>query len=140
MARADGLAIASGISGASLMENAGRAVADAVNARGVGGAVVVVAGPGNNGGDGFVAARILAERGVSVRVALLGDRAGLKGDAAEAARRWDGPVEPAEPSALGSSALIVDGLFGAGLSRPVVEGPARSLIEAINASEAPVVG
>ena len=70
------------------MENAGRAVADAVARMSPHGApmVCVVAGPGNNGGDGFVCARVLAERGYPVRLLLLGDRDRLKGDAAEAAR------------------------------------------------------
>ena len=75
MAEADRRTIAGGVAGIALMENAGRAVADAVTARhppGLG--VAVVAGPGNNGGDGFVAARFLAERGYRVRVLLVGDR------------------------------------------------------------------
>src|SRR5919197_3984350 len=89
MALADGLAIASGISGVELMENAGRAVADRVSGRRSSGSrIVVVAGIGNNGGDGFVAARVLRERGFSVRVLLLGATARLKGDPALAAQRW----------------------------------------------------
>src|ERR1044071_10457325 len=100
MARADQLAIASGIPGAVLMENAGRAVADVVAGRRPSGRIVVVAGPGNNGGDGFVAARLLAERGFEVSAALLGERGALKGDAAAAAGGWSGPVEPAEPHSV----------------------------------------
>src|SRR6516162_6251386 len=81
--------IALGVGGIALMENAGRAVADAVAARHPPGLrVAVVAGPGNNGGDGFVAARILAERGYRVRILLVGNRDRLKGDAALAAQRW----------------------------------------------------
>ncbi len=140
MAEADRLTIAAGIAGLELMERAGRAVADAV-ARGAprgSPLIVVVAGPGNNGGDGFVCARILAERGFQVRLALLGDRAALKGDAAAVADRWPGPAEQATPSALKGAGLIVDALFGAGLDRPV-EGPARAMIEAINAAKVPVI-
>ena len=138
MARADQLTIASGTPGAVLMENAGRAVAQAVAARRPQGPVVVVAGPGNNGGDGFVAARILAEQGFQVRVALLGDRAALKGDAATAAARWTGPVETAEPRSVRGARLIVDALFGAGLNRPV-EGRALAIIEAISAETTPSI-
>jgi hydroxyethylthiazole kinase-like uncharacterized protein yjeF len=139
MAQADRLTIASGIPGIDLMEAAGRAVADAVSARHPPGTrVVVVAGPGNNGGDGFVAARVLADRRYRARVLLLGDRGRLKGDAAQAASRWQGPVEPASPHALAPADVIIDALFGAGLDRPV-EGAARALIEAMNASGAPIV-
>src|SRR5476649_1614620 len=108
MAEADRLAIASGIPGIELMENAGRAVADAVPR---GRRVVVVAGSGNNGGDGFVAACHLAERGHSVRVSVIADRNRLKGDAALAADRWRGPVEAATPASLGDCDLIIDALF-----------------------------
>jgi len=137
MAEADRLAIEGGVPGIRLMEAAGRAVADAVS-RHAPGAVCVVAGPGNNGGDGFVCARILAERGYPVRLLLLGDRDRLKGDAAEAARGWSGPVEPAEPARLAGASLVIDALFGAGLDRPVT-GAARAMIEAINATTGPVI-
>jgi ADP-dependent NAD(P)H-hydrate dehydratase / NAD(P)H-hydrate epimerase len=139
MAQADRLTIASGTPGIELMEAAGRAVADAVSARQPPGTrVAVVAGPGNNGGDGFVAARVLADRRYRVRMLLLGDRGRLKGDAAEAASRWQGAVDPASPHALDAVHVIIDALFGAGLDRPV-EGGARALIEAMNANGAQVV-
>jgi hydroxyethylthiazole kinase-like uncharacterized protein yjeF len=140
MAEADRLAISAGTPGIQLMENAGRAVADAVAKALPQGApvIAVVAGPGNNGGDGFVCARILAARGYPVQLLLLGERGALKGDAAEAATRWTGALEPATPAALKGAGLIVDALFGAGLDRPV-EGPARSMIEAMNAAGVPVV-
>jgi hydroxyethylthiazole kinase-like uncharacterized protein yjeF len=138
MAEADRLAIAGGIAGSELMESAGRAVAEAVAERHPSGSrIVVVAGPGNNGGDGFVAARLLAERGARVEVMLLGDIGRLKGDAALAAKKWTGPVAAAEPAALAGAEVVIDALFGAGLDRPV-EGAARALIEAINAGKAPV--
>lgn len=137
MAEADRLAIAGGVAGLELMENAGRAVADAA-ARMQGRRVVVVAGPGNNGGDGFVAARYLAERGAAARVSVVGDRKRLKGDAALAAQRWTGPTEEASPASLRDSDLIIDALFGAGLDRNV-DGLPRAMITAMNASGVPII-
>src|SRR5215467_4404019 len=140
MGEADRLAMAGGIGGMTLMENAGRAVADRVAANhAIGASVVVVAGPGNNGGDGFVAARLLAQQGYDVRVLLVGGRDRLKGDAALAAQRWSDPMEPAAPEVLSAPdkpvAAIVDALFGAGLDRPV-EGVAHAMIMAMNTSRA----
>src|SRR3982074_261413 len=124
MAEADRLAIAAGVAGITLMETAGRAVADSVAAKHPPGTrVSIVAGPGNNGGDGFVAARLLAERGYRVRLLLAGDRERLKGDG--------GPCGAARPAALMPAEVVVDALFGAGLDRPV-EGVARAMIEAMN--------
>jgi len=145
MAECDRRAIADGIPGIKLMENAGRAVADAVARHPLGTRVLVVAGPGNNGGDGFVAARVLSERGYPVRVMLLGPLEALRGDAALAAQSWIGPaeppgaaVEPARAQAIAGAGVIVDALFGAGLNR-AVSGEARALIEAMNASATPIV-
>ena len=98
----------------------------------------MLCGPGNNGGDGFVAARVLAERGWPVRLALVGAREKLKGDAAAAAVRWTGPVEPLAPAAIGDATLIIDAIFGAGLARPI-EGAAREVLVAIEAARLPVV-
>src|SRR5262245_55100047 len=98
MAEADRLASAGGIASIDLMENAGRAIAERVDGGGHS-RIVVVAGPGNNGGDGFVAARLLAGRGHAVRVLLTGSMDRLRGDAALAARRWSGPTETAAPDA-----------------------------------------
>lgn len=134
MGRADKAAVARGVASLTLMENAGRAVADvAAGMIGNGGGILVVCGPGNNGGDGFVAARLLKADGHDVRVALLGDRAALKGDAAEMARRWDGPVEKASADSVAGTALIVDAVFGAGLTRPL-DGEAAKAVAAMNAS------
>lgn len=139
MAKADRLTIAGGVPSIVLMERAGRAVADAVCAILRGRSVIVVAGPGNNGGDGFVAARVLAERGHDVRVLMVGDQDKLRGDAATAAGGWKGRTEAAAPERLGEGGcVIVDALFGAGLDRPV-EGLPRAMIEAMNASGAPAV-
>jgi hydroxyethylthiazole kinase-like uncharacterized protein yjeF len=138
MGECDRLTIVGGTAGMALMEKAGRAVADAVARHPLGTRIVVVAGPGNNGGDGFVAARVLAERGYPVRVMLLGDVAALRGDAAEAARLWARPVEAATPGALAGAGVIVDALFGAGLNR-AVEGAALAMIEAMNACGSAVV-
>ena len=137
MAEADRLTIAAGTPGIELMERAGRAVADAVLAQKPS-HVTVVAGPGNNGGDGFVAARILAEHSYKTKVLLVGDRAKLKGDAAIAADRWKGIAQPASPDKIPRDGVIVDALFGAGLDRPI-EGFARSLINAIDSSGAHIV-
>src|SRR5450432_3829572 len=91
MGEADRRTIESGVSGQTLMENAGAAVAQAVMKRhSPGSKVAVVAGIGNNGGDGFVAARHLADAGYRVAVFVIGNRDSIKGDAAEAARQWAG--------------------------------------------------
>jgi len=130
MYRADAAAIAAGISGERLMEAAGAGVARAVRDLGGPRPTVVLCGPGNNGGDGFVAARLLKQEGWPVRLALLGDRRRLKGDARTNSDRWDGPVEPLDPAVLDGAEIVVDALFGAGLARPL-EGVARATIEAI---------
>src|SRR6516164_1296875 len=136
MAEADRLTIAGRVAGIELMENAGRAVADCVSARHRSGSrIIVVAGPGNNGGDGFVAARLLAERGYAVRLMLKGSPDRLKGDAALAAQRWSGPIETAECERVVDAEAIAEALFGAGLDRQV-EGAPRTLIEAMNAARA----
>jgi ADP-dependent NAD(P)H-hydrate dehydratase / NAD(P)H-hydrate epimerase len=138
MERADRLTIASGTPGLSLMLSAGQAVAEAAMDLTEEGPIVVVAGRGNNGGDGFVAAAELAARGREVSVVLLCERDSLQGDAASAARGWKYPVLPFNPQALGKPALIIDALFGAGLNRPV-KGEPHEMIEAINANGAPVL-
>ena len=138
MERADRLTIAAGTPGFALMMSAGQAVAEAAMDLVEEGPIVVVAGRGNNGGDGFVAAAELAARGRDVSIILLCERDSLQGDAALAARGWKYPVLPFNPQAIGKPALIIDALFGAGLNRPV-KGDPLEMIEAINANGAPVL-
>jgi ADP-dependent NAD(P)H-hydrate dehydratase / NAD(P)H-hydrate epimerase len=138
MERADRLTIAAGTPGFALMLSAGQAVAVAAMDLVEEGSILVVAGPGNNGGDGFVAAAELAARGREVQVILLCERDRLQGGAASAARGWKFPVLPFNPQAIGRPALIIDALFGAGLNRPA-EGDPHDMIEAINANGAPVL-
>jgi NAD(P)H-hydrate epimerase len=139
MRRVDAAAIDGGVPGLRLMEAAGAAVAARARARlPAGGKTVVLCGPGNNGGDGFVAARLLAEAGYGVNLVLLGERAALKGDAALAAEAWTGPVRQADGNPLPSCDLVIDALFGAGLSRDL-DGAARALVEAVNAAGVPVL-
>jgi ADP-dependent NAD(P)H-hydrate dehydratase / NAD(P)H-hydrate epimerase len=139
MAEADRLTIEGGVPGIALMERAGQAVADAVVANFRTGAhVVVVAGPGNNGGDGFVTGRVLRENGYRTEIMAVGDHRRLGGDAAVAAARWGGPVIPADPAALSGADVVIDALFGAGLDRPV-DGLPKAMIEGMNAQPAPVI-
>lgn len=138
MARADQLAAEAGTPFVELMESAGAAVAREIVARFEKLETLVLCGPGNNGGDGFVVARKLREAGWHVRLAMFGSVEKLKGEAAEHAGTWTGQVAEATPEVIGDAGLIVDALLGAGLDRDV-EGPLRALIEAMNASAAKVV-
>jgi len=136
MYRADALAVAVGVASLTLMENAGQAIVRAVEDRWAPRPVAILCGPGNNGGDGFVAARLLATKGWTVRLALLGEAANLKGDAKANAGRWTGRTETLSPDILAGAELVIDALFGAGLTRPL-EGAAAAVIKAI---DVPVVG
>lgn len=139
MTRADQLTIAAGTAGLALMEAAGLAVAEAVRRHLPSGThVTVMTGPGNNGGDGFVAARILAEAGYIVSVAMTTARDKLKGDAGFAAAAWTGFSKGLSPSVADEADLIIDGIFGAGLDRPV-EGVVAQTIDAVNRSGVPVI-
>lgn len=117
MNAADRAAIAAGTPGAVLMQNAGDAVALEIARRWSPRPTTILCGPGNNGGDGFVVAVALAQTGWTVRVALLGRIEDLRGDAQFHAARWHGGVEPVAPAAVEGASLVVDALFGSGLSR-----------------------
>src|SRR6185295_20251013 len=139
MGRADRLAVAAGTPSLTLMDAAGRAVAAAAAELGGGGASVAVAcGPGNNGGDGFVAARVLRAQGHRVRVGLLGRREALRGDAAVMAGRWEGEIATLSAATLAGADIIVDAMFGDGLSR-ALDGAAAEVVAAINNAGRPVV-
>jgi ADP-dependent NAD(P)H-hydrate dehydratase / NAD(P)H-hydrate epimerase len=130
MSEADRLTIASGFPGRELMENAGAAVARAVAERHRPGTkVIVVAGTGNNGGDGFVAARHLRDADFAVALFLAGSPGRIKGDAAQAARRWGGSTSTVFD--LAGAEVVIDALFGAGLDRPIT-GDMLAIVEAIN--------
>lgn len=138
MYRADALAVSGGMTGERLMEAAGFAVAREVRRRFRPCRVAILCGPGNNGGDGFVAARLLTRDGYVVRVALLGEVVNLKGDAATMAERWTGEVVPLAPSVLERVDVVVDALFGAGLARPL-EGIVHAMIEDMARRRLPVI-
>lgn len=131
----------------SLMQRAGRAAADhALHLLSTqpSPAVLLLAGPGNNGGDAFETAMHLAEAGCDATVMFAGEAASLPADAAEALRQVQqcGAIHIIGPDlvhvAAGNWALVVDGLFGIGLSRPIQD-PLRSLIEVVNALPCPVL-
>ena len=139
MGQADELTVAAGTSSFALMERAGLAVAEAVRRIApVGARVSVMTGPGKNGGDGFIAARVLAEAGYLVSVGLLAARDRLSGDAAFAAASWTGFSKGLSPAIAEEADVVVDALFGAGLDRPV-EGTAAQTINAVNRSRVPVL-
>ncbi len=128
MGRADTLTIESGTPGLDLMEIAGRAVADKTAAIAAGRPILCLCGPGNNGGDGYVAARYLRSRGHDVTVAALGDPEKLGGDAKTNYERWGGTVAPLATDLLKVHPIVIDALFGAGLQRNI-EGVAAEILD-----------
>ena len=137
MGDADRATKASGIDGFGLMEAAGGAVAVAAGVRWLMRPVTVLCGPGNNGGDGFVAARHLADAGWPVKLALLGSRDKLSGEAAHAASLWKGPIAAFSSECLEGAGIVIDAIFGAGLSRPL-DGKALAMVEALKIRRIPV--
>jgi len=138
MGEADRVTVASGKTVNELMENAGKAVAQAIEKRWSARSVIVLCGPGNNGGDGFVAARHLSSTGWPVRVALLGSRDQLIGAARENADLWRGKNELLTPIELDGAELVVDAIFGAGLSR-ALEGSALETLAVASNRKLPII-
>lgn len=129
MRAAEQAAIDSGTSVEQLMERAGEALAEAVIRFAGPLETLILCGPGNNGGDGYVAARHLAARGVQLRVAALAEP---KSDAAKWARsQWKGDVETLSPETR-SGPLLIDALFGTGLSRGLDDSVSRPLSKLVD--------
>lgn len=131
-------AVAEGISLSELMKRAGKACAQVLQSRHPSGRVVVLAGPGNNGGDAFVAARELKDIGRDVVVFELAPSGPRTPEGAEASAAWTGPRAPLAGFDLAPDDVVLDGLFGAGLSRPL-DGDAARAVEIIGKSRSPVV-
>jgi len=139
MGQADEFAVSAGTSSFALMERAGLAVAEAVRRTvPVGSRVSVMTGPGKNGGDGFIAARVLAEAGYAVSVGMLVARDSLVGDASFAAAAWTGFSKGLSPLIAEEADVVIDAIFGAGLDRPI-EGLAAQTINIVNQSGVPVI-
>jgi len=138
MTDVDRYSVAAGVPGPILMENAGTAVTHEILRRWSNRTVTILCGPGNNGGDGFVIARLLKQAGWPVRLALLGSRDRLPSDALYHAKLWEGPIEPLTSAAIEGAALVVDALFGAGLNRPL-SNDVRELLRAVAQRAVPVV-
>jgi hydroxyethylthiazole kinase-like uncharacterized protein yjeF len=138
MTRADHLATTMGTPGFKLMQNAGLAVARETARRWTPRPTTVLCGPGNNGGDGFVAAVALAEAGWPIRVALDGQLEQLQGDALAHAQRWQGPIEAMNAGVLDAAELVVDALYGSGLNR-ALRAPVPELLSIIASRGIPVM-
>jgi len=160
--QAEEKAMGNGIAGAQLMERAGGAVvqlighivqqqveAEAQGTQPIHNSaptqdaisrppVAILCGPGNNGGDGFVIARLLAEEGWTVRLGLMGDKDKLKGDAALMAGLYEGAIEPLSPAMLEGAGLVIDAILGTGLTRSI-DGALAEMIQAVNTHPAPVI-
>ncbi len=131
-------AVEAGISLWALMLKAGQACADVLHAEFPEGRVVVLAGPGNNGGDAFVAAQRLRDLGRNVWLYDLAPKADRTPEGVNALNALTGPRQPLEDMRLSADDIVLDGLFGAGLARPLA-GEAAFAAEQVNASGARVV-
>ncbi|MFH1158551.1 MAG: NAD(P)H-hydrate dehydratase [Pseudomonadota bacterium] len=139
MAKADASAIAGGVPGIRLMNAAGAAVAHRIVEEFKTCPVLVLCGPGNNGGDGFIIAQHLKKAGWTVRVACLVKRTALKGDAALAAKDWEGEIETLNSSlSVHQTGLVVDAIFGTGFDR-ALDLELVILFEKIRTRKIPVV-
>jgi hydroxyethylthiazole kinase-like uncharacterized protein yjeF len=138
MSEAVRLTVAAGTPEAQLIENAGAAVARQIVQRYCARSVTVLCGPGNNGGDGFVAARHLAEAGWPVRIALLALNQTLPEKLRHHAEQWRGAIEPLTPAVLDGANMVVDAIFGSGLARPI-EGAAAETLAAVARSNIPII-
>lgn len=138
MSEVDRLTVASGVPSLTLMENAGRQVANEIAKRWSNRRTTVLCGPGNNGGDGYVVARHLQARGWPVEIIVFTDPASLKDDAAEMVKQWRGPTRRFDPKEPVHGELFVDAAFGAGLTRALVPDLSQ-LFEDIGMADVPVV-
>jgi NAD(P)H-hydrate epimerase len=139
MKKADAAAIAAGTPGITLMEQAGASVASVIARHFEQVPVLFLCGPGNNGGDGFIAASFLKKAGWNVRVACMVKKSLLKGDAALAAKQWEGEAEALNSNlGLKDARLIVDAVFGTGFSK-ALEPELVTLFDKIRAKKIPVV-
>ncbi len=140
MRAVEAAAVKAGVSEPALMENAGAAAAAVIAGLGEARPTIVLCGPGANGGDGYVVARKLRAAGWPVRVYAADPARARQGDAAAAlmARGWDGEIAPLAGVDFDGAGLIVDALFGIGLSRTLT-GPFAAAFGAVNRSAVPTV-
>ena len=125
MRAAEEALFSSGTDSFDLMQRAGNAVAEFVHAQWPEGRIQILCGPGGNGGDGFIAAAKLAKLWRDVEVFCLVDKQSLKGDAAKAAAEWEGEIKPLNAALEAPHDIVLDALFGGGLSRPLEGVPAK---------------
>ena len=138
MYQADRLAIEGGVSGVALMAAAGKGIADHIRETWPAGRGLVLCGPGNNGGDGYVVARLLKEAGWHIDLVSTGDPDRLKGDAAVMCARWDGPILSLQEARTDDVDLVVDAVFGAGFDRNL-DSEISALLLRIKKAAIPVV-